>query len=459
MLVVLSIATIAMLTYTSSGARTVRYDASRNVAATTAEAGLNEAISVLSQATADGIDVRDPSALPAGSDTFGANSASWSGVVDGDTWTISSTSTVANPSGAADVHHTVSSQFRIGVDGQGYAPAWQYVFTDDPTCTTIENSAQISSPFYVTGDLCLKNSANPIADEITVKGHITLQNSSQIGSPTAPIQALHTSGCSRNANGPWTLDQCTPANHVYADTVDSTFANVAKPTVDLAYWYAYSKPGPRSNCTSGSFPGGFDNNSTMDRSLPDVQLLPATGYSCTVTSGSSTLGKIVWTPGTPGTLQISGVIFIDGNIVLDNTDQAIYQGRGTIYTSGTVKLRNSAFLCGSAACDPDSWDGDTNMLMFVAGSCKTYQSGSCTSYDDSSFTTEESSVFQGGVYSVNDTHQRNSSLIEGPVISRQLYLENSTVAHKWPPIDFVSYGAPAPIGAVKLVAVSGTYTG
>ncbi len=456
-LLVISITTAALLEYSASGTRAVRYGDARQKSATVAEAGLNEAISVLSQAAATGADVRDPSALPAGSDTFDGNSASWSGTVNGDTWTISSTSTVKNPSGAAAVHRTVSSQFRIGVDGQGYAPAWQFTYADAPTCMTLSNTAAISVPFYIAGDLCLRNSANPIADEITVKGHISLENSSMIGSPSHPISKLHTTGCG-GKNGPYSLANCTPAYHVYANSVDSTFENVAKPTADFAYWYAYSKPGPKNSCTTGSFPGGFDNNTTLDHSRGPVDLLGATAYSCTVTSGSSVIGKLVWTPGSPGTLDVSGVVFFDGDLVFNNTEQAVYTGRGTIYTSGTITFSNSAFLCGAAGCDAQAWDGDGSMITFVAQGCTTYSAGTCTAYSDDTFVTTDSSKFQGGVWAYNDTRQRNSSLIEGPTISRQLYLDNSAVAQVWPSIDFVSYGAPAPIGSTKLIPVSGTYS-
>jgi Tfp pilus assembly protein PilX len=460
-LVAISITTAALLTYTSSNVRTIRYGDARQKASAIAEAGLNEAVSVLSQTAASGGDVRDPSALPAGSDTFdGGSSALWSGTVSGDTWSLTSTSTVKNPSGAAVIHRTASTQFRVGVDGEGLAPAWQYTYSDAPTCMTLSNSSQIAVPFYISGNMCLQNSANPIADEITVKGHITLQNLSQIGSASTPISALHTTGCSTSASGPWTLANCSPANHVYATTVDSTFKNVAKPAVDLAYWYAYSKPGPKNNCTTGSFPGGFDTNTVMDHSRAAVNLLPSTSYSCVVTVGSSTVGKLIWTAGTPGTLQISGVVFFDGDISLSGTQQAVYSGRGTIYTSGTVSFSNSAFLCGAANCDANAWDGDNNMITFVAGTTS-LQGGvwACdASANVNSFTTNNSTKFQGGVWACNNVSQQQSSLIEGPTISRLLILGNSATAQKWPSIDFVSYGAPAPIGSTRLIPISGTYS-
>lgn len=458
-LVVISITVISVLTYTGSNARSVRYDDARQQAVSIAEAGMNEAIAVVSNAS----DVRDPSALPSGGRTFtGGATANWSGSVNGDTWTISSTSTVKNPSGAADLHKTVSSQFRIGVDGVGYAPAWQFTYTDSTsTCMNLSQSAAIAVPFYIQGNLCLSNSANPIADEITVKGHITLQNSSKIGSSTKYISKLHTSGCSTSSSGPWTLANCTPANRVYANQVDSTFANVAKPTVDLSYWYTYAKPGPRNSCTTSSgTPPSFDNNLALDHSLSTVNLLPAYSYSCTVTSNGSTLGKLIWTynGSSPGSLQISGVIFFDGDISLPS-GLAVYSGRGTIYSSGTISISNSTYVCGAANCDVNNWDGDNSMITLVAGCGDTASgiSAYCNQSDD--FVARNSAKFQGGVYAVTDVRQQQSALIEGPIISRQLYIENSSTAQKWPPIDFVSYGAPAPIGATKLIPISGSWSG
>lgn len=462
-LIVISIVTVSLLTYSSSGTRSVRYTDARNKAGIVAEAGLNEAASVLNNCAANPTtcDPRDPAALPSGSNTYdGGASAAWSGSVNGDVWTVTSTSTVRNPSGAASLQRTASTQFRIGVDGEGYAPAWDFTYSDAPSCMTLAQSSAIAVPFWIAGDLCLSNTANPIADEITVKGHITLLNSSMIGSPSKPISKLHTSGCSNSSSGPWLLSNCDAAHHVYATTVDSTFANVTKPNADFTYWYSYSKPGPRNNCTSGSFPGGFDTDTTMNHSRSTVNLLPTTSYSCTFTSNGAVVGKLIWTYGgssAAGTLQISGVIFIDGDISL-SSGQAVYSGRGTIYTTGTVSFSNSSYLCGATDCNATAWDGDNNMITFVAMGCSAWSGSACSTYPDTTFSTSNTSKFQGGVWATNDIQQSQSSLIEGPTISRLLYLNNSSVAQVWPAIDFVSYGAPAPIGSAKLVPITGTYT-
>src|SRR4051812_3517198 len=83
-LIVISVTTISLLTYSSSGVRSVRYTDARDRAGAISEAGMNEALSVLTNCASNptSCDARDPSALPAGSDTFeGGSSAAWSGTV------------------------------------------------------------------------------------------------------------------------------------------------------------------------------------------------------------------------------------------------------------------------------------------------------------------------------------------------------------------------------------------
>ena len=441
-LMVFTIVTAAAVQYSSSTGRSGRYSIASERASSIAEAGINDAYAILSNAS----DPRSPSALPTASASFEGGSASWSGTINGDTWTVTSTSTVRNPSGAADLHRTIGGQIRLAVDGTGSAPAWQYVYANYAGCTNIPNNGTVSAPFFVNGNLCLTNSAMLTSAAITVRGTIDLSNSSSIGSSGAPIAALHTVGGCGNNGGPYSLANCNAAHHVYATTVDSTIANVTKPSVDLPYWYLHGKPGPKQSCTSGSFPGGFDNNTVMDKSLSTATLLPSTAYSCVVTSGSSTLGKIVWTPGSPGTLQISGVIFIDGDVNVGG--QAIYSGRGTIYSSGRITMSNTDYLCGAAGCNTDLWDGDANMVLFVAGA----SSGA-------GFSASNSAKFQGGVYAVSNITVSNSSIVEGPLIGEQLQFSNSIDAHKWPAIDFIADGAPAPIGSTKLIPISGTWSG
>jgi hypothetical protein len=198
-----------------------------------------------------------------------------------------------------------------------------------------------------------------------------------------------------------------------------------KPAVDVPYWYVSSKPGPRQGCTSGSFPGGFDTDTTLNRSLPvPVNLTPSAAYDCQVVDARGNLvGRLAWTPGVggPGTLTILGTIFFDGNIIVSSAVNAVYQGRATIYAAGTIAMSNSVSLCGVAGCN-SSWQPAQNLLALVAGS----------STDPTGFSLSTSSTFQGAIYVVNDYQQWNGSTVWGPIIARQVSLMNSSTNHYVP---------------------------
>jgi hypothetical protein len=57
------------------------------------------------------------------------------------------------------------------------------------------------------------------------------------------------------------------------------------------------------------------------------------------------------------------------------------------------------------------------------------------------FSVEQSSRFQGGVYAVNDYSEGNSAEVWGPIIARQLFLQNSTVNH-YVPLGVLMPGMP-----------------
>jgi hypothetical protein len=233
-----------------------------------------------------------------------------------------------------------------------------------------------------------------------------------------------------------------------------------KPPIDLNRWYGEAKPGPLWGCTQGSFPGGFDTNATsvkdafgnyvnLDRSLPAVNLLPAAPYDCIVRSGPHTLGRIAWSGGANGTLTVMGTIFFDGDIVMSSTTNAVYQGRGTIYASGRIELSNAVTLCAVSGCDRDAWDPNENLLLLVAG----------TSTVADGFTIRNSARFQGAVYVVNDYREENFVDMQGPVIARQLYYQNSAEQIKWVPIWALVNGAPTSSTATTVTQVEGSWVG
>jgi hypothetical protein len=381
-----------------------------------AEAGENYARAILFNAA----DPTDPNAVGSGSLTLEGGTVNYSGTYDSATrlWTLTGTGTHVNPTGGASpVARTVSSQVLV-TSSTGLDPAWGYLFADTSSCTTLGNNLDIDAPVYVRGDLCMQNSALIRSDLVQVRGTVQIKNTASIGTVVSPVAQVKVAGGCRY---PWSgsfVTPCTAAQQVYRTIFSSVVPDLTKPPIDLPTWYANAKPGPMSQtCTTGSFPGQFDNDTALNRSNPMQNLFPNVAYDCEVRSGGSggpLLGRIAYTPGTPGTFRIEGVVFFDGEIEFSGNRDVVYVGRGSIYASDTITIRNFIRFCGVAACD-STWNPDQNLLLLVSGS--TASTG---------FTIENNSTWQGAIYVVNDFSQGNSVIVCGPVIAQELFIENNT---------------------------------
>jgi hypothetical protein len=266
---------------------------------------------------------------------------------------------------------------------------------------------------------------------VQVGGTVTMNSSNNaIGDPATPLHEVHIAGgCS--IDGVHYDKPCGPIDRVYATTSDTNPTALTKPPVDMAGTYANAQLGPKHGCTTGSFPGGFDNDTTLNHSRGPVDLTPNQPYDCQVRDSSGTLvGRIAWSGGKNGTLTVFGTIFFDGDIVFSQLVNATYQGRATIYTSGVVTMSNQTNLCPVGGCGP-GWDPSQNLLTFVAGS-STAQVG---------FSIDNKSTFAGAVYAVNDYSAGNNASVWGPVIARQIYMTNSTL-NVYPPIQDLLPGMP-----------------
>jgi hypothetical protein len=309
---------------------------------------------------------------------------------------------------------------------------WNYIYTDELTgCTSLSNSVVVDVPVYVRGSLCLSNQARVTGLSLRVGGNITIQNSASVGAPGEPIREVHVGGTCRYGSGPANAP-CGPNDRVYALTSTTQPSGLTKPAVDLAHWYQEARPGPMHNCTSGSFPGGFDNDTVMNRSRATVNLTPNTAYDCQVRDATGfLLGRIAWTPGDPGRLIVHGTIFFDGDISFGQLTRLVYEGRGTIYSSGKITIANQTHICGAAGC-PDDWNPNTSLLALVAGS----------STDQYGFTIGNFSKFQGAIYVVTDFRDGNNTTTWGPIIANQIHLQNSTLK-LFIPMETLVPGMPA----------------
>lgn len=439
-----------VVAYSSSNSRASSLSATEKEAYALAEAGMNLARSTLFQAPS----FSSPSAVPEQTLSMGGGTVTYSGTLAGSTWTLSGSGSLPNPTGpgTVPVTRTVSSQVSVttALQSSSNNAVWNYLYADDPnTCTHFHNNATISVPTYTRGSLCLENNATFNGPLIEVEQTVSIQNNASIGTSGSSIQQANVAGGCRYASGPL-HSPCTASDRVYAQTITTTPSGYHKPPVDIPYWYQNADLGPTHNCTTGSFPGGFDNDSTMNTSRATLSLIPTTSYDCRRVVNGQTVGQLTWTPGqgnTCGTLIIVGTVFFDGSISMSNNRKGCYQGRGTIYTSGTLSLENNVYLCGISSCTA-SWNPSQNLLAVVAGSS--------TASIGISF--RNNADFQGALYAVTDYLAENNSDVWGPVIARQIEVENNGA--NYAPIGQLLPAMPAEYQQVPtLVNVEGSYTG
>jgi hypothetical protein len=448
--IVLAIVGTTLAYYSVSNVHTSSHSSGSQRAFALAEAGLTDAVAILFTVGNDptNTNLLPSSASPAtvtvddGAISYWGTYNSAAGI-----WTVTGRGTVRNPNQASSDTRTIRQQFQVSS-----ALSWRYIYMDNPDgCLTLSNTVQITQPLFVRGSLCLDNSAviTSTSSPVTVAKTITTKNSSSVGTSGSHLALLHVGGGCRYGNSGSYVTPCTSTEHVYADSQDSYLdPNITKAPIDLAKWYADAEPGPSHNCTTGSFPGGFDNDTTLNHSRATVDLLPGSSYDCTFSSGGTTLGRIAWTPGSPGTLIVQGVIFVDGDINLAGQAKAVYTGRASIYSSGTVTIGNTTQLCGaylSTECDWTHWNPDATMIVFIAGST--------TAAPD--FSVTQSAMFQGGSYAATDFIQGNSAKQQGPIQANNITLNNSNQSG-YPGQTTMPYGTP---GGATVAPVTGTWTG
>jgi Tfp pilus assembly protein PilX len=417
-----------------------------------AETGLSYALSRLQNAA----DPYATSNVPSTSVALTGGSTTYSGSLSGTTWTLTSTGTVANPSGpgAADITRTVSMQAAITTSTQADMRPWDYLFVDQPSgCITLGNSVTLTISLYVRGNLCLENNSQVAGPAVDILGSLyTNSPQASIGTTGNPIDEFSATGACHYTGTPL---PCGPATKVYADSVGASPPVITKPTADLNHWYANAQLGPLSSCTTGSFPGGFDNDTTLNVSRGEIDLTPSSAYDCRKLDGSGNIvAQLKWQPGSPGTLTIKGVIYFDGHLTWSNLNLIQYDGRATIYGSGQVRIKNRADICGVPACD-SSWDPRVDLLVFVAGSLVSQSSTTTVGGDIGNHVN-----FQGALYIVNDFDMDNNTTIWGPVITRSTTINNSALINAPPfPIEWM-YGMPGATQTVtEVTVVEGSYAG
>jgi Tfp pilus assembly protein PilX len=449
-MMVLMIAGTAVVFYAGSNARSAEHSADNARAVNLGEAGMNYARAILwNSATPTSASALPSSGSPGQLTLEGGTVRYWGSYDSGtQTWTLSGSGEYTNPSGGTEpVSRTVSSQVQVTTSST-FEAAWGYLFADTTSlCTLLKNSISIDAPVYVRGDLCMENSAVLMSELVRVRGKVDIKDSASIGTAADTVDLVEVGGGCRYGGSGSYVSPCGTSEKVYRVNFSNAPPNILKPTVDLDYWYTNAKPGPNQACTTGSFPGSFDNGGGLNRSNGTQYLFPSSAYDCTVMSGATQLGRIAYTPGNPGTFIIDGVVFFDGKIELQGNKDVVYQGRGTIYASDEIKFQNYITFCGIAGCS-SSWDPDTNLLAFVGGST-----------GDSSILVENNTTFQGAFYATNDYFQKNEVSMCGPVIAQELKIENGS-ENCYVPFSSLAAGMPGTSGStvVTLTNVANSFT-
>ncbi len=286
-----------------------------------------------------------------------------------------------------------------------------------------------------------------------------------IGTVATPILQAHIfDRCqydAQTANKP-----CTNTDKVYAVTNDAVPTGLSKPGIDMAFWYQNAQPGPMHNCTVGSFPGGFDNNSTYNNSLTGSAEVTPTGssYTCQVLdAGSNLVGELSWNHVTH-VLKITGTIFVDGDFRFDDDGQIVhYQGRGIIYAAGDIEF--DELVCaggtGTTSCVTGgmaNWDPSQNMMTVLAGGWSEFDQGGTQAQSTPS-------GLQGIIYAVGDCMVHENFHLSGPIICNVVDLPSAPngwpTYYTWPPLGSLVAGQAysSADNAADYMIVPGAQTG
>jgi Tfp pilus assembly protein PilX len=515
--VVLGMTVVTVVEATTANSRAATQSKNRVSAYQLAEAGINDATALLAKVPSaydphalhpqppnQPQDCANPPANPSAAPLLGntcnaivvnydGGTSTYSGTYDSSTqnWFITSTGQVRNPYGGQPTTRTLTATVHIRpqVSQQNVTTAWNYIFIKDTTpniCNvTLDQTAAVSSSFYIEGNLCFKNQgditetnpADPIALEVR-NMLVWLSGSTRgvgIKSPEQDISSAKiANGCTTGsvsntgvltANTPHTCSPSTDYFYVKAASActgcgySTSAPAISSPTLTNSDWDNYYQSSPISRYQLGTSSCGtlsgasFDTDSTRNYSGPTFNLTPATNYSCqTKDWAGSVTGELDW-DATNHILTVRGDVFIDGDVTISGlvkyrgvNYQGVHLTDGSdgsggmmaMYVSGTVSLTTGGVVCGwntntdtaaynGSNCDFSAWTPSTSMLMFVS------QGG---------VTLNQGSYFQGAIFTQGLVNVGQSAQTEGPIIAGTMSIGQSAQMKPLPGLADLPLGAP-----------------
>jgi Tfp pilus assembly protein PilX len=413
---VLAIMIVTIVDYTSSNQRTAYYSKSRVTAFDAADAGMNNALSVLNNPTQNAL---DPDVLPACSgpqsgwkhNYYENATADWCGDLDraNAVWTLKSIGYLKNPTGpkAGNVSRTLTSKVTVQptLTQPLNNPVWNYLYaghTGSSCDQTLNNNISGSSRMYVAGNLCLSPNVQLAQSAVIVGGNLDVANNAAVGANTNMSTRVETyvgGNCRYGSSSPpWVV--CSgnqDVNHIYSKLSDGTTIGVnhnppvvPPPTADFATWYENAIPGPSQSCTtsSGTVPTFDTNYPSRDNSVSTVfDLTPTSSYTCRVGRGASTtLSSALNATQTTITIgSATGFPSSSFRIRIDDEDMTVTAGFGTTtwtVTRGVNGTTAATHATGQTVTQDDagtsgeiSWNATTKNLtltgtIFIDGSAK-----------------------------------------------------------------------------------------
>jgi Tfp pilus assembly protein PilX len=270
-------------------------------------------------------------------------------------------------------NNTVPEVFNYGlvVDNQG------------GSCAKVHGSVpMVIKDVWISGDLCPDGGVSlmppaPHTGSVYIGGVFQGTNGSSIGSSSTPYASADiVAGC-----------QVQNTSQICSDSANSNVWADAPPSVDPSD-LSLPSINPKQNYDKGNWsspqcaPGGsftFDSDSTPNGTTPTTTLMPSgASFDCTVNGpDGSPVGHLGWNAATKQ-LSISGTIWIDGNVDLSNSGtyvkDSVVPGAngGTIFINGTVSGAGTLTICGpSGSAVPTgagcltTWDPTQGMLGMV----------------------------------------------------------------------------------------------
>ena len=463
----LTVSVAGLITYVTSNETSFNRDRDATRALAIAEAGIQNASSVISQYD-DATDVcvyaggscaagRVP---PSGATSYNTDggSGSWyaektqaSGTNVKAVWAI--TATAKSPDGR--VTRTVTANigalppqtvtlpifgYALYVGGSGSPPTGTVCGNNDSVNNTyVGGSFTATGNFWVGNNLCLSggskislNSDNNYT--LYTGGGVKVTGSSAVADSVKRLKSATVVGGCYDNTGPVTCSNTSRSN-VFAMpppagyNVGSTFQQASqKPPIDwtvytAANWQSWASPGTCSG-TPPHFEETTDNYSSP---VPSNTIkLDQNDYNCTfVDSATNFVGSLAYSSST-NQLTISGKLFINGNLDMTSTPGFKYIGNGTIYVNGVVTNKND--VCGypttptSTNCDASAgtWNqsqANIEIVAMNAGNCPQTQTTPCTA---TGWNVNGSGEYDGIAFvrgAITGTGNGSTTNFKGPVIT------------------------------------------